>query len=130
MLPNAPRPIPFGQDKLGMSHAIYGLIGTTTHHNPYNKPPPIYGAPRYLHPYGVTYYCPPPTYQEPYPVAPPPPMGGPSLIPIIYPASQPSLGSPSTSAYNLGTSERSSPSYVPYRSLPQKFPYFPFPSPP
>jgi hypothetical protein len=44
--------------------------------------------------------------------------------------SQPSSGSPSTSTYNLGTSEIASLSHSPYRSLPQKNLYFPFPSPP
>jgi hypothetical protein len=44
--------------------------------------------------------------------------------------SQPSLGSPSTSIYDLGTSESTLPSYVPYGSLPQKNPYFPFLGPP
>jgi hypothetical protein len=34
VLPDAPRPVPFGQDKPGMSHSADGLIGTTTHHNP------------------------------------------------------------------------------------------------
>jgi hypothetical protein len=33
VFPDAPRPIPFGQDKLGMSHATDGLIGSMTHLN-------------------------------------------------------------------------------------------------
>jgi hypothetical protein len=57
-------------------------------------------------------------------------MSGPSPVPTMCPTSQPSSGSPSTSAYNLGTSESASPSYVPYGSLPQNNPYFPFPGPP
>jgi hypothetical protein len=60
VLPDAPRPIPFGQDKPGMSHAADGLIGTTTHHNPYSQPPPMYGAPQYPQPYGGPSYYPPP----------------------------------------------------------------------
>jgi hypothetical protein len=55
-----------------MSHVVYGLIGTTTHHNPYNQPPPMYGAPQYPQPYGGPSYYPPPPYQQPYPVSPPP----------------------------------------------------------
>jgi hypothetical protein len=46
------------------------------------------------------------------------------------PTSQPSSGSPSTSSYNLGTSQRTTPSYAPYRLLPQNNMYFPFPRPP
>jgi hypothetical protein len=57
-------------------------------------------------------------------------MSGPSSTPFMCSTSQPSLGSTSTSTYNLGTSENATPSYVPYRSLPQKNPYFPFPSSP
>jgi hypothetical protein len=61
-----------------MSHVADGLIGTTTHHNPYSQPPPMYGTPQYIQPYGGPSYYPPPPYQQPYPVAPPPPMSGPS----------------------------------------------------
>jgi hypothetical protein len=107
-----------------------GLIGTTTHHNPYIQPPPMYGAPQYPQPYGGPSYYPPPPYQQPYPVSPPPPMSGPSSTPMMRPTSQPSSGSPSTSTYNLGTSESASPSYAPYGSLPQNNLYFPFPGPP
>jgi hypothetical protein len=57
-------------------------------------------------------------------------MSGPSSTPMMRPTSQPSSGSPSTSTYNLGTSESASPSYAPYGSLPQNNLYFPFPGPP
>jgi hypothetical protein len=113
-----------------MSHAVDGLIGFMTHQKNYNQLPPIYGAPQYLQPYGGPSYYPLPTFQQPYPVAPRPPMGGPSLVPIMRPDFQPSSGSPSTSAYNLGTSENDSPSYMPYGSFPQNNPYFPFLGPP
>jgi hypothetical protein len=72
MLPDAPKPIPFGQDKPGMSHAVDGLIGTTTHHNPYNKRQPMYDTPQYPQPYGGPSYYPLPPYQQPYPISPPP----------------------------------------------------------
>jgi hypothetical protein len=113
-----------------MSHVADGLIGTMTHHNSYIQPPPMYGAPQYLQPYGAPSYYPPPPYQHPYHVAPPPPMSGPSSAPMMRLTSQPSSGSPYTSAYNLGTSESNSPSYVPYGSFPQNNPYFPFLGPP
>jgi hypothetical protein len=119
ILPDAPRPLPFGQDKPRMSHLADGLISTMTNHNHYNQPPPMYGAPQYMQPYGGPYYYPPPPYQHPYPISPPPPMSGPLLAPMMRSTSQPSSGPPSTSAYNLGTSESSSPSYDPYGSLPQ-----------
>jgi hypothetical protein len=32
VLPALPKPVPFGQDKPGMSHSADGLIGATTHH--------------------------------------------------------------------------------------------------
>jgi hypothetical protein len=57
-------------------------------------------------------------------------MGGPSPVPVMRPTSQPSLGSPCTSTYDLGSSEIASPSYMPYGSFPQNNPYFPFPGPP
>jgi hypothetical protein len=50
-------------DKPGMSHAVDGLIGTTTHHNPYNQPSPMYGEIQYPQPYGGPYYYPYPPYQ-------------------------------------------------------------------
>jgi hypothetical protein len=50
VLIDAPRPVPFGQNKPGMSHVVDGLIGTTTHHNPYSQPPAMYGAPQYPKP--------------------------------------------------------------------------------
>jgi hypothetical protein len=43
VLLDAPRPIPFGQDKPGMCHAADGLISSMTHHNPYDHPSPTYG---------------------------------------------------------------------------------------
>jgi hypothetical protein len=65
VLPDAPRPVPFGQDKPDMSHAADGLIGTTTHHNPYIQPPPMYDTPQYPQPYGGPSYYPPRPYQQP-----------------------------------------------------------------
>jgi hypothetical protein len=76
VLPYAPRPVPFGQDKPGMSHAVDGLIDTTTHHNHYNQLPPMYDVPQYPQPYGGPYYYPPPIYQQSYHVTPPPTIGG------------------------------------------------------
>jgi hypothetical protein len=73
VLPDAPRPVPFSQDKPGMSHSANGLIGTTTHHNLYTQPPPMYGTPQYPSMYGRPPYFPPPPYQQPYPVVPPHP---------------------------------------------------------
>jgi hypothetical protein len=52
VLPDAPRPVPFGQDKPGMSHSADGLIGNTTHHNPQPQQPPMYGIPQYPPAYG------------------------------------------------------------------------------
>jgi hypothetical protein len=52
VFPDAPRPIPFGQDKPGMSHAADGLIGSMNHLNPYGHPSPTYGAHPYPQPYG------------------------------------------------------------------------------
>jgi hypothetical protein len=74
---DAPRPVPFGQDKPGMSHVVDRLIGTTTYHNLYIQPPPLYGTPQYPPIYGGSSYYPPPLYQQPYHVALPPPMNGP-----------------------------------------------------
>jgi hypothetical protein len=113
-----------------MSHMVDGLIGTTIHHNTYTQPPPMYSTPQYPTIYRGPHYYPPPPYQQPYPVALPPPMSGPLLAPMMHPTSQPSLGTPSTLAYNLVTSERAMPSYAPYKSLLQNNPYFPFPNPP
>jgi hypothetical protein len=113
-----------------MSHTTDGLISTTTHHNPYIQPPIMYGTPQCTPIYGGTPYYPPPPYKQPYPIALPPPMSGPLPTPMIYPTSQPSSSTPSSSTYNLGTSERVMPSYAPYGSLPQNNPYFPFPCPP
>jgi hypothetical protein len=71
VLPDALRPVPFVQDKPGMSHVEDGLIGTTTHHNPYVKPPPMYDTPQYPSIYGGPSYYPPPFYQQSYSVVPP-----------------------------------------------------------
>ena len=60
VLPDAPRLIPFVQEKPRMSHSVDGLIGTTTHHNPYIQPPPMYGTPQYPSMYGGTPYYPSP----------------------------------------------------------------------
>jgi hypothetical protein len=62
ILPNLPKPVPFGQDKPGMSHSADELIGTTTHHSPQPQPPPMYGTPQYPLAYGGTSYYPPPPY--------------------------------------------------------------------
>ena len=43
VFPDAPRPIPFCQDKPEMSHAGDGLIGSMTHLNPYGHLSPTYG---------------------------------------------------------------------------------------
>jgi hypothetical protein len=60
VLPDTPRPMPFGQDKPGMSHSVDGLIGTTTHHNSHPQQPPMYGTPQYPPAYGrPPYYTPP-----------------------------------------------------------------------
>jgi hypothetical protein len=130
VLPNAPRPIPFGQDKPGVSHVTDGLIGSMTDLNHYAHPSHAYGAHPYLKPYGGTSYYPPPTHQHSYPISPPPPMGGPSPVPMMHPRSQPSTSSTSTPTYNLSSSGSTSNSYMPYGSSPQNNPYFPFPSPP
>jgi hypothetical protein len=130
VLQNAPRPLPFGQDKLGMSHSAYGLISNTTHHNPQPQQPPTYGTPKYPPTYGGISYYPPPPYQQSYPVSLPPPISGPPPAPIICPPVQPSTGNPFTSSYTLSTRESAMPSYVPYGSLPQHNLYFPFPGPP
>jgi hypothetical protein len=94
VLPDALRPVPFNQDKPGMSHSADGLIGTTTHHNPYIQPPPMYGTPQYLPIYGGPSYYPPPLYQQSYPVVPPQSLGAPPLVPMLYPVSQSSMGPP------------------------------------
>jgi hypothetical protein len=63
VLHDAPRPLPFGPDKPGMSHVVDGLIGSMTHLNPYDHPSPTYCAHEYLQPYGGTSYYPPPNHQ-------------------------------------------------------------------
>jgi hypothetical protein len=113
-----------------MSHFMDGLIGTTTHKNPHLQQSPMYGTHQYLSVYVGPPYYPPPPYQQPYPVALPPPIIGPPPTPMTCPAVQPSSGNTSTFAYTLTTSESATPSYVPYRSLPQHNPYFPLPGPP
>jgi hypothetical protein len=128
VLPDLPKPVPFGQDKPGMSHSADGLIGATTHHGPQPQPPLMYGTPQYPPAYGGTSYYPPPPYQQPYPVAIPPPISGPPPAPPIHPPPPTTSGTPSTSAYS--TSESTAPSYVPYGSVPPQNPYFPFPGPP
>jgi hypothetical protein len=128
VLPDLPKPTPFGQDKPGMSHSADGLIGATTHHGPQPQQPPMYGTPQYPPVYGGTPYYPPPAYQQPYPVATPPPISGPPPAPPIHPPISTSSGTPSSSAYS--TSESTTPSYVPYGSVPPQNPYFPFPGPP
>jgi hypothetical protein len=127
---DASRSIPFGQDKPRMYHSVDGLIGTTTHHNPYIQLPPMYDTLQHPSVYGGPPYYPPPPNQQPYLVSLPPPISGPSSTPTMRPTSQPSSGTPSTLAYTLSTSESVTPSYVPYGSFPQNNPYFPFPGPP
>jgi hypothetical protein len=63
ILLDAPRPIPFGQDKPGLSHAADGLIGSMNHIDHYSHPSPAYGAHQYPQPYGEMSYYPPPTHQ-------------------------------------------------------------------
>jgi hypothetical protein len=128
VLPDLPKPTPFGQDKPGMSHSADGLIGATTHHGPQPQQSPMYGTPQYPPVYGGTPYYPPPAYQQPYPVATPPPTSRPPPAPPIHPPISTSSGTPSSSAYS--TSESTQPSYVPYGSVPPQNPYFPFPGPP
>jgi hypothetical protein len=62
VLPDLPKPMPFGQDKLEMSHSADRLIGNTTHHSPQPQPPPMYGILQYPLAYGGTSYYPPPPY--------------------------------------------------------------------
>jgi hypothetical protein len=128
VLPDLPKPVPFVQDKPGMSHSADRLIGTTTHHGPPPHPPPRYATPQYPLSYGGTPYYPPPAYQQPYPVAAPPPTSGPSPAPPTHPPISTSSGTPSSSTYS--TSESTQPSYVPYGSVPPQNPYFPFSGPP
>jgi hypothetical protein len=127
VLPDLPKPMPFGQDKPGMSHSADGLIGTTMHHSPQPQPPPMYGTPQYPPAYGGTSYYPPPHYQQPYPIAAPPPISGPPPAPPIHPPLPNTSGPPSTSPYS--TSESTTSSYVPYGAAPPQNPYFPFSGP-
>jgi hypothetical protein len=96
MLPDAPRPVPFGQDKPGMSHVADGLIGSMTHHNPYSQLSSIYGAPQYPQPCGGSSYYPPPTYQQLYLIVPPQSLGGPPPVPQMHLVPQSSVGPPPT----------------------------------
>jgi hypothetical protein len=129
VLLDLPKPVPFGQDKPGMSHSADGLIGNTMHRNPQPQQPPMYGTPQYPSAYGGTSYNPPPPYQQPYPISLPPPISGAPSAPTIHPPIQTIFGTPSTSAYNLSTSESTMAFYVPYGSLPKNNRYFPFPGP-
>jgi hypothetical protein len=113
-----------------MSHSTDGLIGTTTHHNSYIKPPPMYGTPQYPSIYGGPPYYPPPPYQSSYHVVPPRSLGEPPLITMMYPVSQSSMGLPPTPGYNPSSSGSTSTSYMAYGSYTQNNPYFPFLDPP
>jgi hypothetical protein len=128
VLPDLPKPVPFGQDKPGMSHSADRLIGATMHHSPQPQPPLMYGTPQYPPTYGGTSYYPPPPYQQLYPVATPPPMSGPPPGPPIHPPLPNTSGPPSTTSYS--TSESATPSYVPYGGAPAHNPYFSFSGPP
>jgi hypothetical protein len=99
------------------------------HLNPYDHPSPTYIANQYPQPYRGTSYYPPPTHQHPYPMAPPPPLGGPPPIPMMHLVSQSSTISPLIPAYNPNTSGITSTSYTPYGSSPLNNLYFPFPGP-
>jgi hypothetical protein len=120
VLPDLPKPVLFGQDKLGMSHSADRLIGNTTHHGPQPQKPPMYGTPQYPPSYGGTSYYPPPTYPQPYPVATPPPISGPPPGTPIHPPLPNTSGPPSTSPYS--TRESATPSYVPYGAAPPQNP--------
>jgi hypothetical protein len=96
VFPDLPRPLPFGQDKPGASHATDGLIGSMNHHNPYIHPSPTYGVNQYPQPYGRISYYSPPTHPQPYPVVPPLPLGGSLPVPPMHSISQPSMGPPPT----------------------------------
>jgi len=130
VLPDAPRPIPFGHEKPGMSHVVDGLICSMTHHNPSNQLPPIYDAPQYLQPYGGPSHYPPPIHQQSYPVVPPQPLGGTPLVPQMHLVSQSSVGPPPTPTCDHNSCGGTSTSYTPYGLTPKNNPYFPFPDPP
>jgi hypothetical protein len=101
-----------------MSQSVDGLIGTTTHHNPYIKPPPMYDTPQHPPIYGRLPYYPPTLYQQSYPIVPPQSLGAPPPIPMLYPVSQSSTGPPPTPRYNPISSGSTSTSYTPYGSYP------------
>jgi len=63
VFPDAPIPIPFGEDKPRISHVVDGLIGSMIHLNPYGHPSPDYGAHPYPQSYGGIPFYPPPTHQ-------------------------------------------------------------------
>ena len=134
MLPDASRPLPFGQEKLGKSHTVDGLIGSMTHLNPYGTPTPPYG----INPYGgIPYY--PPNFGTHYPNSPtflaphPPQVGGLTTPQFMNPIPQQSmeiLGYAQNHSYNPHCNEGPSTSYIPYGPLQHSNPYYPFPGPP
>jgi hypothetical protein len=73
VLPDATRPMPFGQDKPEMSHSTDELIGTTTHHNSHLQQPPMYGTLQYPSVYGG-----PPYYHPPH-------INNHTLFPFLHP---------------------------------------------
>jgi hypothetical protein len=113
-----------------MSHDVDGLIGSMTHHNPYNQPPPIYGAPQYPQHYGGPSYYPLSAYQKLFHVVPHQPLGGPPLVTHMHLVPQSSMGPPPTPTYNHNSCGGTSTSYTPYGSTLQNNLYFPFPGPP
>jgi hypothetical protein len=127
---DAPIPLPFVQDKPGVSHAVDGLISSMPHMNPYDHPSLTYGENNYPRPYGGIPYYLPTSHQQSYPVSPPQPLGGPPLVPLIHPVSHSSMRPTSSPIYNPKSSGSNSTSYTPYGSSPQNNPYFPFSSPP
>jgi hypothetical protein len=74
VLPDAPLPLPFGQDKPRTSHTIDGLIGSMAHTHPHAQLVPMFGTTQYQPPYGGTPYYPPPPPQPVF-MAPPPHNG-------------------------------------------------------
>jgi hypothetical protein len=62
ILPYAPHPLPFGQDKPGTSHTTNGLIGSMTHNHPQTRSLPTFWDNPYQPPYGGTPYYPPPPH--------------------------------------------------------------------
>jgi hypothetical protein len=107
---DAPRPIPLGQDKPGMSHAADELIGSMTHLNPYDHLSPTDGENKFPQPCGGTSYYPPPSHQQSYVVVPSQPFGGPPPEPQMHSVSQSSTGPPPTPTYNPNNSGSTSTS--------------------